>query len=854
MAQESANGGASLLISYTLFPDVWPKTKTDRSDVPWGELVSRIRNTPSFPDKAHCPLVSLCEYGTLLSGSAKQPILRHAANVVRAYGAELDYDGELISAERGASLFESAKVRAVIYTSPSHTPSKPRWRAILPFSEPTSPEKRAEYLARANRILGGIASRESFTLSQSFYIGRVQGADYQVFETEGRCIDLAADLEPQYYIGFRANGVHARDETTDEQLRLNISEGHDRHQSCLSLSSRLASRGMLADDIASTLRELLGPHSVNADGVDFSERAPGYAETAVRKYGESRRRSNVVHGDFSKRPAGVDANGEIKEPTPSQTPEQQRIDELARLDEISYDRVREAVAAELKIRVKTLDEVRGARQEILFPAKPKNVVRGPFVEASGFNDTDIANGVRLVERHGRDLRYTAATDWLVWDGTRWKIDEKSVQVQARAKNTALAIYEEIATAFNRDEVFKHAKYSEGRRGIEGMIYMARSEPGIPGDLAEFDSHPMLLNLANGTLDLKTGELHEHRRTDCITKITPIEYQQHAECPKWMAFMEFATGGEPLKDGDGKEIEADPNNPTPGRLLLKYLQRAAGYCLTGLVSEQVVIFLHGDGGRGKSLFSEVLRAILGEYAMVADRTLIMQKRHEKDIPSDIAALRGMRLALTNETEQGQRLDEAKLKELTGGDTLKGEFKYKSEFNFEPTHKLVIRGNYKPSISGQDEGIWRRLHLVPFDIPVPPDKKDAGLLEYIKQHELSGVLKWAVEGCLEWQRMKGLQPPEQVTKAVQEYRVESDSLGQFIEEFCIKDPNKWQQSSHFFKRYQAFCHMNAKKWVGTNDLPREMLKKGFDHGKKACGKVFLGLELIPPEETPPYGDER
>jgi predicted P-loop ATPase len=310
ISQNSADTG-QLLISYTLFPDVWPKTKIDRSDVEWQELVTRIRASEAYPDKAHCPLVSLCEYGELLSNSAKQPILRHAANVVRAYGAELDYDGELISPERGAAMLEAARLRAVIYTSPSHIPAKPRWRAILPFSEAAPPEKRGEYLARANRALGGIASRESFTLSQSFYIGRVRGANYQVYQIEGRCVDQAVDLEPQYYAGFKANGTHARDETTDEQLRRNIQEGHDRHQSCLSLSSRLAAKGMTAGDIAALLGELLGPNSLNADGVNFSERVGGYAETAVRKYGESRRKVSPPVQDNT--PFVVDEDGVIQE-------------------------------------------------------------------------------------------------------------------------------------------------------------------------------------------------------------------------------------------------------------------------------------------------------------------------------------------------------------------------------------------------------------------------------------------------------------------------------------------------------------------------------------------------------------
>jgi P4 family phage/plasmid primase-like protien len=849
--QNGADTGR-LLISYTLFPDVWPKTKIDRSDVAWEELVGKIRSSDAYPDKAHCPLVSLCEYGTLLSNSATRPILRHAANVVRAYGAELDYDGELISPERGAAMLEAARLCTVIYTSPSHTPAKPRWRAILPFSEAAPPEKRGEYLARANRALGGIASRESFTLSQSFYIGRVRGADYQVYQIEGRCVDQAVDLEPQYYAGFKANGTHARDETTDEQLRRNIREGHDRHQSCLSLSSRLAAKGMLAGDIEALLKELLGPNSLNADGINFSERAGDYAETAVRKYGESRRPR--LSGNESTENRAANQDGVIEAPAP--TPEADRIDQLARLDDLSYDRIREQVAKELGARVITLDTLRKERQKTLESKKDKSNLRGPFREPAGFNDTDIANGVRLVKRHGENIAYTAETDWLVWDGKRWEMDPKAVAIQARAKETALAIFDELSTASNRDEIFQHAKRSESKKGIEGMLYMARSEQGIPRKFSEFDTNPWLLNVANGTLDLKTGELHPHDRENLITKLVPIEYYPHAECERWESFMLQSTGAN-SEDAAAKQS---------GQELYQYLKRVCGYCLTGEVSEQIFLFLHGEGENGKSVFSEVLHTVLADYAVAGDPSMLMATGHVKDIANDIAQLRGARLCIMNETSEGQKFNEQKLKNMTGGDTLRGEFKYKEAFNFQPTHKLVLRGNHKPEISGRDKGIWRRVQLVPFEIPVPEAIKNSNLLTEIKQNEMSGILKWCVEGCLEWQRLKKLNPPQAVLDAVEAYRKNSDTLGKFIEECCDSDPKneralgrgKHEKTSTFFKHYQRFCAINGLKWINSNDLPREMAKLGYPKAVKNSGNSFLGISLnlkaVPASDNTRYGEKK
>jgi Protein of unknown function (DUF3987)/Primase C terminal 1 (PriCT-1) len=200
---------STLLLTYTLFLDVWPKEKRERSDVPWEDLVARIRAAPTYIDKQHCPLVSLAEYGNQIDEGHR--CLRYAENVRRIFGVEVDYDGEQIPLSVAAERLQTQDIRAVLYTSPSHKPSAPRWRALLPLSEPAAPEKRAEYVARANRVLGGIATRESFTLSQSFYIGRVSGADYEVMETEGRCIDLAGELEPLYLPTLGGNGANKPD-------------------------------------------------------------------------------------------------------------------------------------------------------------------------------------------------------------------------------------------------------------------------------------------------------------------------------------------------------------------------------------------------------------------------------------------------------------------------------------------------------------------------------------------------------------------------------------------------------------------------------------------------------------------
>lgn len=282
-----ASMSEALLITYTLFPDVTPSTKTERADVPWEVLVENIRKAPTYLNKASCPLISIGEYGDL---KTDRDCLRHAANVRRVFGIEIDYDSEQMPIEQAAALLDRSHLCSVLYTSPSHTPEKPRWRALLPLSEPAIPEKRREYVGRVNRVLGGVATRESFTLSQSFYLGRVRGAEYVVVETFGRYIDMAAELDPQYYVGGVNDGESPRDATTDAQLREAFVRGEGRYQAMLKLSSRWAARGLGQDDIEAALSGLLdiGSSALNGDGIDLRTRVRPMAQSAVRKFGESR--------------------------------------------------------------------------------------------------------------------------------------------------------------------------------------------------------------------------------------------------------------------------------------------------------------------------------------------------------------------------------------------------------------------------------------------------------------------------------------------------------------------------------------------------------------------------------------
>lgn len=439
--------------------------------------------------------------------------------------------------------------------------------------------------------------------------------------------------------------------------------------------------------------------------------------------------------------------------------------------------------------------------------------------AAQISDTDIANGARLATRHGENLRFTVERGWHAWDGRRWQCDEKMVSIQGLAKETARSIFDEIKSSPDPKSMFAHARRSQSKKSVEAMIWLARSEPGIAARITDFDANGWLLNLANGTLELRTGELRPHRRDDLISNLVNINFDPNAECELWDAFLWRVL---------------DRNDD-----LYAYLRRFVGYLLVGDTSDQSLHFLYGLGANGKSVFCEVLMRLLGEYAVAVSPDLIMFKKHH-GIPNDVARLRGVRAALMNETSQGARFDEAKLKDLTGGDTLTARFLNQEFFDFHPTHRLLIRGNHKPAIHGTDDGIWRRLRLVPFTVSIPPDEQDRDLLRKLEA-ELPGILNWALQGCREWQA-NGLKPPAIVADAVAAYRDESDTLGRFVAECCQVRTLAQVKSSALFKRYQEYCQAVGERWIPVKDFPAEMERRGFVYKRDRTGtRLYQGIEL-------------
>jgi len=438
---------------------------------------------------------------------------------------------------------------------------------------------------------------------------------------------------------------------------------------------------------------------------------------------------------------------------------------------------------------------------------PEETNSHPPTAAPTFNLTDLGNAERLVYHHGTDIRYCHPwSAWLVWDATRWIVDE-CAKVMMLAKETVRTIYGEAEAAANEGErktVAQHAIRSESRQRLEAMLALAQSEPGIPVRPEELDPDPWLLNVENGTLDLRTGKLREHRRTDRITKLAPVEYDPGAAAPTWEAFLERVL---------------------PSEALRRFVQKVVGYSLTGDVSEQILLFMYGVGANGKSTFLNTVMEMLGDYAIQSAPDLLTVKQGAH--PTELADLMGARFVASIEVEDGRRLAESLVKQMTGGDKIKARRMRQDFFQFSPTHKLFLAANHKPVVRGTDHAIWRRIKMIPFEVTIPKDEQDPKLTEKLRA-ELPGILAWAVRGCLDWQR-EGLGEPDEVKNATASYRADMDVLAQFIDECCFVGPNASVETTAFFGKFREWC-AGANEHAGTQKaLAARMEERGFGKGK-------------------------
>ncbi|MFZ9585395.1 MAG: phage/plasmid primase, P4 family [Pseudohongiellaceae bacterium] len=438
--------------------------------------------------------------------------------------------------------------------------------------------------------------------------------------------------------------------------------------------------------------------------------------------------------------------------------------------------------------------------------------------------TEDALALAFTRRFHRDWRYVATWGrWLVWDGCRWRTEDTLAAtdlIRSVCRHAALK-------AANPKVAAKLASAST----VSGVERLARADRRHAATTDEWDADPWLLNTPGGVTDLRSGRKRAHDRADRMTKITTAT--PGGDCPIWLQFLDEVTGGD-------KELQA-------------YLQRMVGYALTGSTREHALFFLYGTGANGKSVFVNTLATILGDYATNAPMDTFMETRTDRH-PTDMAGLRGARFVAAIETEQGRRWAESKVKNLTGGDKIAARFMRQDFFEFFPQLKLFVAGNHKPAIRNIDEAMKRRLHLIPFTITVPPEKRDKHLQQKLLA-ERDGILAWAVQGCLEWQRIGRLDPPKQVLDATEEYFEAEDALGRWLEERCVSEPNAKSLTAELFTDWKQWAD-SAGEFIGSQKRFSDLLlSRGIEKWRNTTGlRGFRGLGLKHPTvpSYTPYSD--
>ncbi len=415
----------------------------------------------------------------------------------------------------------------------------------------------------------------------------------------------------------------------------------------------------------------------------------------------------------------------------------------------------------------------------------------------------------FVAENAHNWHYVAAWGtWLTWTGKNWKVDETGL-IRETVRQTC------------RQTASKHDKPHESRRisshkTINAVERLAASDPLIAATAGVWDQDQMLLNTPSGIVNLQTGEIAGHDPTLMITRLAGASPGDH--CARWIKFLDEITGS----DHD----------------LICYLQRLCGYCLTGSTSEQVFFFLHGQGANGKSVFLQVLAAVLGDYATTAPLDTFMASNSDRH-PTDLAGLRGARMVAVHETETGRSWAESRIKALTGGDPIKARFMHRDFFEFCATFKLMIAGNHRPKLNGVGESMRRRLHYIPFTVTIPPSQRDKNLLQTLIR-ERDGILGWMLKGCREWRRI-GLAPPRAVLDAANEYFDDEDQVGQWIENCCAIGPGFTAASADLFVSWSRFAETTGIEKGSQRSLTETLKQKGFKRTRTSAFRGWKGLAL-------------
>ena len=438
--------------------------------------------------------------------------------------------------------------------------------------------------------------------------------------------------------------------------------------------------------------------------------------------------------------------------------------------------------------------------------------------------TDITNRDYFLKAFGSKIRYCLMWNkFLIWNGTCWEIDKKG-KVEEDCVDFVHHMYRglRVITDLQLQKDFeKHLIKSESFRRIQALVGLLKMSKDIKVSDDELDTDNYLFNVNGITLNLKNGKGFTPEPTNLITKRSKFIYDKDAKCPTWDMFLLQIFN----KDTD----------------LIRFVQKAMGYSLSGDVREQCLFILWGTGANGKSTFLNVLQELFGDYACTTGTETFMKKTSEQS--NDLARLKGIRLVTTTEVEQGKALSESLIKQITGGDEITARFLYGEYFSFQPTFKIFMATNHKPKIRGADNGIWRRIKMIPFTVTIPEKQRDKTLTEKLIA-ENSGILNWLIQGYALW-RKEGLNEPEAIRDANEEYRMDMDAVGTFVNDcFDLDASMRWRLPNQMlYQTYIKWCNANNERVMSQKWLTMRMSEKGFKRMVSNTGRIWLGLARKP-----------
>lgn len=459
---------------------------------------------------------------------------------------------------------------------------------------------------------------------------------------------------------------------------------------------------------------------------------------------------------------------------------------------------------------------------------PENQLEPPPKKAAVTPDEpgDIRNGKVFAEMHRNKLLFVKPMGrWLGWDGNRWAICTRGEEMEA-AKKTAKRLLNDAnrmtaGSSKKNKRLFAHALQTQNLPRLEAMIRLASSELGmVIGNASELDADPWLLGVKNGVVDLRTGKLLASDPKLLITKQCNATYDREASCPRWITFL-----GE-IFDNDLETIAT--------------IRKLLGYTLTGVTTEEKIIICHGHGANGKSVFSNVVSNVIGEYYTVGPNCLLLARnKNDNSVRNDLAKLLGARLISVNELAEGARLDEQVIKQLAGREPMSARFLHKEFFDFQPTGKVWLRTNHRPTVTGEDDGIWRRLILIPFKKQISEEDQDIDLEAKLLE-EREGILAWMIQGALDWQANR-LFMSRAIIAESRAYRKNSDLIGEFIEDETEVSPSERTEQGKLFSKWKSWCARDGVQHGSKATFSRKLSERGHGEWKSNGCRFYQGLKL-------------